>query len=96
MVYGSFASFTLWQEFFPIGHRATVGSGPCAISHKRSSLPYREKEARSRMFTLIGWIFFGVLVGLVARALMPGKDPGGFLVTMGLGIGGSFVGGLVV
>ena len=46
-------------------------------------------------FTLIGWIFFGVLVGLVARALMPGKDPGGFLVTMALGITGSFVGGVV-
>ena len=47
------------------------------------------------MFTLIGWIFFGVIVGLVARALMPGKDPGGFLVTMGLGIAGSFIGGII-
>jgi uncharacterized membrane protein YeaQ/YmgE (transglycosylase-associated protein family) len=47
------------------------------------------------MFNIIGWIFFGVLVGAIARFLMPGKDPGGFLVTMGLGIAGSFVGGLL-
>ena len=47
------------------------------------------------MFTLIGWIFFGVMVGVIARFLMPGKDPGGFFVTMGLGIAGSFVGGLL-
>ncbi len=44
---------------------------------------------------IIGWIFFGVIVGAIARFLMPGKDPGGFFVTMGLGIAGSFVGGLL-
>jgi uncharacterized membrane protein YeaQ/YmgE (transglycosylase-associated protein family) len=40
-------------------------------------------------------IIFGLLVGVVAKFLMPGKDPGGFIVTILLGIAGSFVGGYV-
>ena len=30
---------------------------------------------------MIGWIFFGLLVGIVAKLLLPGKDPGGFILT---------------
>jgi len=47
------------------------------------------------MFTILSWIFFGVIVGAIAKFLMPGKDPGGFLITIGLGVAGSFVGGLL-
>jgi len=47
------------------------------------------------MFWLIGWIVFGLLVGLIARALMPGREPMGCLKTMGLGIAGSFIGGVI-
>ena len=47
------------------------------------------------MFWLIGWIFFGLVVGLIARALVPGEQPMGLFRTMLLGMGGSFVGGLV-
>ena len=42
---------------------------------------------------MIGWILFGLFVGIVAKLLMTGKDPGGFIVTILLGIGGAFVGG---
>lgn len=45
------------------------------------------------MFGLLGWIIFGVIVGVVAKLLMPGKDPGGFLITMLLGVAGAVVGG---
>ena len=45
------------------------------------------------MFQILGWIFFGLIVGVIAKFLMPGRDPGGFLVTIGLGIAGAFVGG---
>ncbi len=38
-------------------------------------------------------VIIGFLAGLIAKALMPGKDPGGFIVTTLLGIGGSWVGG---
>jgi uncharacterized membrane protein YeaQ/YmgE (transglycosylase-associated protein family) len=47
------------------------------------------------MFGLIGWIFFGLIVGAVAKLLMPGRDPGGFIVTMLLGIVGAVLGGFV-
>ena len=44
---------------------------------------------------VIGWIVFGALVGIVAKFLMPGRDPGGFIVTIILGIVGALVGGYV-
>ncbi len=43
----------------------------------------------------IGWILFGLVVGAIAKFLMPGRDPGGWIVTILLGIAGSFVGGLL-
>ncbi|HEV7396471.1 MAG TPA: GlsB/YeaQ/YmgE family stress response membrane protein [Pyrinomonadaceae bacterium] len=47
------------------------------------------------MFDIIGWIVFGLIAGLLARFLMPGKDPGGCIVTVILGIVGAVVGGFV-
>ena len=44
---------------------------------------------------IIGWIVFGLVVGIVAKFFMPGKDPGGFIVTMLLGIAGALVGGFL-
>jgi uncharacterized membrane protein YeaQ/YmgE (transglycosylase-associated protein family) len=41
--------------------------------------------------SIIGTIIIGLLVGIVAKLLMPGKDPGGFIVTILLGIAGAFV-----
>jgi uncharacterized membrane protein YeaQ/YmgE (transglycosylase-associated protein family) len=47
------------------------------------------------MFGVLGWILFGLVVGLVAKVLMPGRDPGGVIITMLLGIIGAVVGGFV-
>jgi uncharacterized membrane protein YeaQ/YmgE (transglycosylase-associated protein family) len=44
---------------------------------------------------VIGWILFGLVVGFVGKLLMPGRDPGGFVVTILLGIAGALVGGFV-
>jgi uncharacterized membrane protein YeaQ/YmgE (transglycosylase-associated protein family) len=44
---------------------------------------------------VIGWIFFGLIVGVLAKLLMPGRDPGGFIVTILLGIAGALLGGFV-
>jgi len=44
---------------------------------------------------IIGWILFGLVVGIVAKFLMPGRDPGGFAITAGLGIVGAVVGGFL-
>jgi uncharacterized membrane protein YeaQ/YmgE (transglycosylase-associated protein family) len=47
------------------------------------------------MFGIIGWIVFGLIVGIVAKFLMPGKDPGGFVITALIGIVGAMVGGFL-
>ena len=44
---------------------------------------------------IIGAIIFGLIVGFVAKLLMPGKDPGGVIITMLLGIAGSLVAGFI-
>ena len=44
---------------------------------------------------MIGAIILGILAGYIGKALMPGKDPGGFFVTILLGLAGSLVGFLV-
>ena len=44
---------------------------------------------------LLAFLFFGVIVGLIARAVMPGSQQMGFLSTMLLGIGGSLIGGIL-
>ena len=47
------------------------------------------------MFGILGWIVFGLIVGALAKLLMPGKDPGGFIITTLLGIAGAVVGGFL-
>jgi uncharacterized membrane protein YeaQ/YmgE (transglycosylase-associated protein family) len=44
---------------------------------------------------IVAWIFFGLIAGVVAKLLMPGRDPGGCIVTMLFGVAGAFVGGFV-
>jgi uncharacterized membrane protein YeaQ/YmgE (transglycosylase-associated protein family) len=44
---------------------------------------------------IIGWIIFGLIVGVIARFLMPGDQPMGLLMTILLGVAGSFVGGYI-
>jgi len=43
----------------------------------------------------IGWIILGLLAGAIAKAILPGDDPGGIFVTMLIGIAGAIVGGLI-
>jgi len=44
---------------------------------------------------ILAWIVFGLVVGVIAKLLTPGKDPGGFIVTMLLGIAGALLGGFI-
>jgi uncharacterized membrane protein YeaQ/YmgE (transglycosylase-associated protein family) len=44
---------------------------------------------------IIGWIVLGLLAGLIAKAIMPGEERGGFIVTLLLGIGGALLGGFL-
>lgn len=44
---------------------------------------------------ILSWLVIGLLAGLLAKFIMPGKDPGGILITVLLGIGGGFLGGWI-
>ena len=45
------------------------------------------------MFGVLGWMLFGLIVGALAKLVMPGRDPGGIIVTMLIGIVGALIGG---
>ncbi len=47
------------------------------------------------MFSIIGWIILGLIVGALAKWIMPGKDPGGIFITMIIGIVGAIIGGFI-
>jgi uncharacterized membrane protein YeaQ/YmgE (transglycosylase-associated protein family) len=44
---------------------------------------------------ILAWILFGLIAGIIAKLLMPGKDPGGFIITILLGIAGALIGGFI-
>jgi uncharacterized membrane protein YeaQ/YmgE (transglycosylase-associated protein family) len=44
---------------------------------------------------ILSWILFGLVVGVIAKLLMPGRDPGGFIVTILIGIAGALLGGFI-
>ena len=44
---------------------------------------------------IISWIVFGLIAGVVAKLIMPGKDPGGLIITSLIGISGAMVGGFI-
>ena len=47
------------------------------------------------MIAILSWIVFGLIVGALAKLIMPGDDPGGFIVTVLLGVAGALVGGFL-
>jgi uncharacterized membrane protein YeaQ/YmgE (transglycosylase-associated protein family) len=47
------------------------------------------------MLGILGWILFGLIVGVIAKLVMPGRDPGGVVVTIVLGIAGALLGGFL-
>ena len=44
---------------------------------------------------IIGWVVFGLIVGALAKLVMPGRDPGGWIVTILIGIAGALLGGFL-
>jgi uncharacterized membrane protein YeaQ/YmgE (transglycosylase-associated protein family) len=47
------------------------------------------------MGELLIWVVFGLIVGAIAKLIMPGSDPGGIVITMLIGIAGSILGGFI-
>jgi uncharacterized membrane protein YeaQ/YmgE (transglycosylase-associated protein family) len=60
-----------------------------------SSTRLSQPQARSSTMGIIAWIVLGLLAGAIAKALLPGDDPGGVLTTLAIGIVGAVLGGLV-
>ena len=44
---------------------------------------------------ILSWIVMGLIVGVLAKFIMPGKDPGGIIITILIGIAGAFIGGFI-
>ena len=44
---------------------------------------------------IIGWIILGLLAGVIAKAILPGDDPGGIIVTTLIGVVGAIIGGFI-
>ena len=47
------------------------------------------------MLSILGWVVFGLIVGALAKLVMPGRDPGGIIVTIVLGIAGAVIAGFL-
>ena len=62
----------------------TVG-GQCGYSAK----------GQVQGMSIIGWIILGLLAGAIAKFLLPGRDPGGFIGTTLIGVAGAFIGGWI-
>jgi uncharacterized membrane protein YeaQ/YmgE (transglycosylase-associated protein family) len=58
---------------------------------RQGNNPKQQAERSTRMLSLLWEAIIGLIVGAVAKLLMPGKDPGGIWITMALGIAGSII-----
>jgi uncharacterized membrane protein YeaQ/YmgE (transglycosylase-associated protein family) len=52
-------------------------------------------DLRRSMMGILSWIVFGLVVGIIAKLVTPGRDPGGIIVTLLLGIAGALLGGFI-
>jgi len=52
-------------------------------------------QPTDKLMGIISWIVLGLVAGALAKFIMPGKDPGGFIVTILIGIAGAIVGGFL-
>jgi uncharacterized membrane protein YeaQ/YmgE (transglycosylase-associated protein family) len=75
-----------------VGSTAVLRLGRSAFRLRREGCTHWVQKGIN-MFGILGWIVFGFIVGVLAKFLMPGRDPGGFIVTTLLGIVGAAVGG---
>ena len=44
---------------------------------------------------ILAWVLFGLVAGIIAKFIMPGRDPGGFILTIIIGIAGAMIGGFI-
>ena len=76
-----------------LARRIVIRSGVAPRLQARKQIDLREGE--KDMLGVLAWIIMGLIAGLLAKAIMPGKDPGGAIVTTLLGIVGAIIGGFI-
>jgi uncharacterized membrane protein YeaQ/YmgE (transglycosylase-associated protein family) len=64
------------------------------VDSKRDVSPEKARESLMD-YSILGWVVVGLIAGALGKLIMPGKDPGGIVITMLLGIAGAFVGGYI-
>jgi uncharacterized membrane protein YeaQ/YmgE (transglycosylase-associated protein family) len=64
------------------------------VGERSSAAKARAIQGR-KVLGILSWILLGLIVGALAKWIMPGPDPGGLIVTILLGIAGAFVGGFL-
>ena len=76
----------------------SIGTGfaPSVLSwwHSHSKWTHKTRK-RTRLIAILSWMLLGLVIGALARLLVPGEQPMGLTKTMLLGVAGSFVGGFV-
>ena len=88
----------LWpRNFYQRRHLLREG----ALAHGNDSTPsmwggrHKRGSAMMENYGILGWIVIGLLAGGIAKLLMPGRDPGGCVVTILLGIAGALLAGFL-
>lgn len=77
-------SFSILASHLPVGQ-----SPHCQTPNMDAQLP---PEVQQWANLLLIWVGFGTLVGLMSKAVMPGRDPGGAVATLAMGVGGTVIG----
>jgi uncharacterized membrane protein YeaQ/YmgE (transglycosylase-associated protein family) len=62
---------------------------------KQTDISLYQDYEEEVMLAILGWIVFGLIVGIIAKMIMPGDDPGGVIITILIGIAGSLIGGFI-
>ena len=76
------------------GYGARNGCGPLS-GRVNIRATRRGRRAEGMLMGILSWIVLGLVAGFLAKLLMPGKGPAGFVVTILLGIAGALVGGFI-
>ncbi len=67
------------------------GASEITVSGQRG----HSAEGQVQGMSIISWIILGLLAGVIAKVLLPGRDPGGFIGTTLIGVAGAFIGGWI-
>ena len=71
-------------------------TGGLSFAHTGAGGGNPQREERLAEIGIISWIIVGLIAGALGKLVMPGDEPGGFIVTLSIGMAGAMVGGFVV